>query len=173
MSSGLRQRIVGALVLGALGLIILPILFDFDDPLKIDHSSRLPAAPEIAPVEVNKAQRPEKAEESGVLDTLFDIAKSAPANESSDVSRGLDENNLPQAWVLQVGSFEVADKADNLMQQLRDGGFKSFVKAAAVDSKTYYRVYVGPKADKRRATEEKQKIDLAFKTDAIVLQYVP
>ena len=29
MSNGLQQRIIGALVLGALGLIILPIVFDF------------------------------------------------------------------------------------------------------------------------------------------------
>ena len=47
MSNGLQQRIIGALVLGALGLIILPIIFDFADPLKIDRTSKLPAAPEI------------------------------------------------------------------------------------------------------------------------------
>ena len=57
MSDGLKQRIVGALVLGALGLIILPVLFDFADPLKIDRTSKLPAAPEIEAVQVVKAER--------------------------------------------------------------------------------------------------------------------
>ena len=59
------------------------------------------------------------------------------------------------------------------MQNLRDSGFKAFVKVAEIDTKTFYRVYVGPKADKRRAMAEKANIDRNFSTDAIVLQYVP
>jgi cell division septation protein DedD len=35
------------------------------------------------------------------------------------------------------------------------------------------RVYVGPKIDRRRAAAEKTKIDRLFKTNAIILKYVP
>jgi DedD protein len=59
------------------------------------------------------------------------------------------------------------------MQQLRDSGFKAFVKTATVESKIFYRVYVGPKADKRRAIAEKARIDSNFSTEANVLQYIP
>lgn len=173
MSNGLQQRIIGALVLGALGLIVLPIVFDFADPLKIDRQSRLPAAPEIAPIEVAKAQRPEGSAKLGKIDSLFNIAKSKPIVDVSEGFYGLNENDLPRAWVLQAGSFEVQDKAQGLMQRLRKSGFKAFVKTAIVESKTFYRVYVGPKADKRRAIAEKSKIDSNFATDTIVLQYIP
>ena len=173
MSNGLQQRIIGALVLGALGLIVLPIVFDFADPLKIDRQSRLPAAPEIAPIDVAKAQRPEGSAKLGKIDSLFNIAKSKPIIDVSEGFYGLNENDLPRAWVLQAGSFEVQDKAQGLMQRLRKSGFKAFVKTAIVESKTFYRVYVGPKADKRRAIAEKSKIDSNFATDAIVLQYIP
>ena len=173
MSNGLRQRIIGALVLGALGLIILPIIFDFADPLKIDRTSKLPAAPEIKSIYVAKAQRPDNSSRLGETDSLLNIAESKPADDSSEKFYGLDENDLPRAWVLQAGSFEEKQKAENLMQQLRDSGFKAFVKAADLDNKKFYRVYVGPKADKRRAIAEKAKIDSNFSTDAIVLQYVP
>ena len=173
MSNGLQQRIIGALVLGALGLIILPIVFDFADPLKIDRESKLPPAPEIAPVKVAVAQRPQEAAKLGDVDSLFNIAKSKPIVDSSEGFYGLSENDLPRAWVLQAGSFEARDKAEGLMQKLRASGFKAFVKVAAVDGSTFYRVYVGPKADKRRAIAEKAKIDSNFATDAIVLQYVP
>jgi len=173
MSNGLQQRIIGALVLGALGLIILPIVFDFADPLKIDRESKLPAAPEIAPVEVAVAQRPQQATKLGDVDSLFNIAESKPIVDSSEGFYGLSENDLPRAWVLQAGSFEARDKAERLMQKLRGSGFKAFVKSAVVDGSTFYRVYVGPKADKRRAIAEKAKIDRNFATDAIVLQYVP
>ena len=75
MSKGLQQRIVGALVLGALGLIILPVLFDFTAPSRIDRSTKLPAAPEISAVTVIKAERPAVVT-SGVLDNaIFDVSK--------------------------------------------------------------------------------------------------
>lgn len=173
MSNGLQQRIVGALVLGALGLIILPIIFDFADPLKIDRTSKLPPAPEIKAIDVAKAQRPDSSAKLGETDSLFDTAKSQPEVDSSERFYGLDENDLPRAWVLQAGSFEKQDKAENLMQQLRDSGAKAFVKRATIDNRTFYRVYVGPKVDKRRAMVEKVKIDSQFSTDAIVLQYIP
>lgn len=173
MSNGLQQRIIGALVLGALGLIILPIIFDFADPLKIDRTRKLPEAPEISPVDVTRAQRPDSSAKLAETDSLFNTAKSQPADDSSEAFYGLDENDLPRAWVLQAGSFGELESAEGLMQQLRDSGFKAFVKSAEIDSKTFYRVYVGPKADKRRAVAEKEKIDSNFSTDAIVLQYVP
>lgn len=173
MSNGLQQRIIGALVLGALGLIILPILFDFADPLKIDRTSKLPAAPEIKSIDVAKAQRPDNASQLVDTDSLFDTANSHPADDSSEKFYGLDENDLPRAWVIQAGSFEKKNKALSLMEQLRNSGFKAFVKTAVVENKTFYRVYVGPKADKRRAIAEKSKIDGNFSTEAIVLQYVP
>jgi DedD protein len=173
MSNGLQQRIIGALVLGALGLIILPIIFDFADPLKMDRTSKLPPAPEIKSIDVAKAQRPDNSSKLGETDSLFNVAKSKVSDDSSETFYGLDENGLLRAWVLQAGSFEEKIKATDLMQKLRDSGFKAFVKAAEIDAKTFYRVYVGPKADKRRAIAEKANLDSNFSTDAIVLQYVP
>jgi DedD protein len=58
VSSALKQRIAGAFVLGALGLIILPLLFDFADPNRVDRNSKLPPAPEVESITVAKAQRP-------------------------------------------------------------------------------------------------------------------
>jgi cell division septation protein DedD len=46
VSDGLKQRIVGALVLGALGLVLLPLALDFTDAKKIDRTlliSKLPS----------------------------------------------------------------------------------------------------------------------------------
>jgi len=97
MSNGLRQRIIGALVLGALGLIILPIIFDFADPLKIDRTSKLPAAPEIKSIDVAKAQRPDSSSKLGEADSLMNFAQSKPADDSSENFYGLDENDLPRA----------------------------------------------------------------------------
>ena len=173
MSDGLKQRIIGALVLGALGLVILPVLFDFADPLKIDRTSKVPAAPEIEAVQVVKAERPAGVPEKSLLSAIFDIDKSLPASDSNEKNYGLNASDLPNAWVVQVSSFAEKDKAEEFMNQLRKAKFKAFIKSVAVKNKTRYRVYVGPKIDKRRAVKDKSKIDAAFKTDSIVLQYTP
>lgn len=173
MSDGLKQRIAGALVLGALGLIILPVLFDFADPLKIDRTSKLPAVPEIEAVQVVVAERPAGVPEKSLLSAIFDIDKSEPATDNSEKNYGLNATDLPNAWVIQVSSFAEKDKAEEFINQLRKEKFKAFIKSAVVQNKTRYRVYVGPKIDRRRAQKDKSKIDAAFKTDAIVLQYAP
>tara|TARA_B110000046_G_scaffold185955_1_gene230754 strand:+ start:5521 stop:6042 length:522 start_codon:yes stop_codon:yes gene_type:complete len=173
VSDGLKQRIAGALVLGALGLIILPVLFDFADPLKIDRTSKLPPAPEISAVQVVKAKRPAGVPEKPLLSAIFDIDKSQPARSSSEKNYGLNAKDLPNAWVIQVSSFAQQDAAEEFMNQLRKEKFKAFIKSAVVKNKPRYRVYVGPKIDKRRAIKDKSEIDTAFKTDSIVLKYIP
>ncbi len=173
MSSGLKQRIVGALVLGALGLIILPVLFDFADPSRVDRSSKLPAAPEIVAVSVDKAQRPAAVAEQDLKTPLFDIEKSVPATDNNEKPFGLNELGLPKGWLLQVSSFAEQSSAEELINRLREQKYKAFTKRVVIKDKTHYRVYVGPKIDKRRAAADKASIDQAFKTDAIILHYVP
>jgi cell division septation protein DedD len=106
LSSGLKQRIAGAFVLGALGLIILPLLFDFADPNRIDRNSKLPPAPEIAPVSVAKAERPAAVSDQPTTAEIFDIERSTEASDSDEKPYGLNELGLPNGWILQVGSFE-------------------------------------------------------------------
>lgn len=173
MSDGLKQRIAGALVLGALGLIILPVLFDFADPLKVDRSSKLPPAPEIKAEQVVKAERPTGVPEKSLLSSIFDVEKPQPVDDNSEKNYGLNSSDLPNAWVVQVSSFAQKSAAEEFMNRLRKQKFKAFIKSAMVKNKTRYRVYVGPKIDKRRALKDKSDIDAAFKTDSIVLQYIP
>ncbi len=45
MSEGLAKRVAGTLVLGVIGLIVLPLLIDFTDPNKVDRTTKIPAAP--------------------------------------------------------------------------------------------------------------------------------
>jgi DedD protein len=173
LSSGLKQRIAGAFVLGALGLIILPLLFDFADPNRIDRNSKLPPAPEIAPVSVAKAERPAAVSDQPKTAEIFDIERSTEASDSDEKPYGLNELGLPNGWILQVGSFEEKASASGFVNQLRQQKYKAFSKRVEVNGSTRYRVYVGPKINKGRAQTDKQNIDRAFNTDAIILHFVP
>lgn len=172
MSEGLKQRIVGTIVLGLLGLIVLPLIIDFADPEKIDRTTKIPPAPSIQPVALDKAQRPSSVDKNTLITPLFDIKKSQPATE--DVGPlGLNSNNLPNAWILQVGSFIDAHKSTKLQKKLVSAGYKAFVKKVKIAGEYHHRVYIGPKLDRGRALGLQANVDAKFDTDSIVLSYEP
>ncbi|MBQ0713047.1 MAG: SPOR domain-containing protein [Porticoccus sp.] len=59
MGENLKQRFVGALVLIALAVIIIPLMFDFSSSREVDTQSQIPPRPEIKPVIVPEPVRPE------------------------------------------------------------------------------------------------------------------
>ncbi|AYF87428.1 SPOR domain-containing protein [Pseudomonas sp. JS3066] len=61
MDKGLKQRIVGALVLVALAVIFLPMLFSREDEMRqvVVEAPPMPKAPEMPPVELEQVQVPE------------------------------------------------------------------------------------------------------------------
>ncbi len=173
MSNSLKQRVVGVIVLGALGIVLLPLLFDFADPEPIDRQSLIPDAPEISTAEIPVAARPSSLVVPQQVVPLFDVDASQPDNLENTTNAGLDESGLPSAWVLQVGSFEKQALAQVLMDLLREKQFKAFKKRVELAEGTMYRVYVGPKIDRRRAVAAKAEIDQLFDTDSLLLKYVP
>ncbi|MBD2836706.1 SPOR domain-containing protein [Pseudomonas sp. JM0905a] len=61
LDKGLKQRIVGALVLVAMAVIFLPMLFSREDELRqvVVEAPPMPKAPEMPPVELEQVQVPE------------------------------------------------------------------------------------------------------------------
>lgn len=172
MSNGLKQRIVGVLVLASLGLILLPLVFDFADPKRIDRTSLIPPAPEINAPDIPSA-KPPVAADNQTTSAIFDIAKSLPSTAQKDKNYGLNESGLPDAWVLQVASFAEQSKANELTESLRAKDFKAFKKTVKIEGKTLHRVYIGPKLDRRRVVVDKERVDKLLATNSIVLKYVP
>ena len=48
----MKQRVIGALVLIALVVILLPMLLNFDGEYTVDRRSQIPARPDIVPIEI-------------------------------------------------------------------------------------------------------------------------
>lgn len=69
------------------------------------------------------------------------------------------------SWVVQVASLGASEAAAELQQKLRGAGYAAFVEKAEVKGKTYYRVRVGPNADRAGAERtaatlrQRQKLD--------------
>lgn len=186
MKSGLKQRIVGVLVLVALVVVFLPMLLDLQPGRDVDTSSRIPPAPDIEGTEIAEHPIPEGMEEpphEGEAfvpseDTALSVAEAEPATGDAEAAPAPDAptltaEGLPEAWVLQVGSFRDRAGADALEQRLLDAGHDAYVRTARSGGDNVHRVFVGPRVERNKLLEEKRTIDPEFGVDSLVLRFEP
>jgi len=181
MKEGMKQRLVGALVLLALGTVILPILFDFDGSYNIDTRSTIPAAPDIQAVEIEKAGPVKDATAVASHDEMFrfdesrEVAERSANDESTlqDQPAGLNAEGIPNAWIVQVASFSDVEKAQTLTQQLLVDGYKAYKRKVVISGVVNYRIYVGPKVSKVTMLEQKKAIEQKYKLKTLMLVFEP
>jgi DedD protein len=117
-----------------------------------------PLPPELPP--------PALLEEAPTLDAeLPPPEETGPAAESSEqipepVAQELPPEPPPPArapapgnlssWVIQVAALTELPRARGLERELRAKGFPAFIEQAQVKGKTYFRVRLGPEADRKR-----------------------
>jgi len=199
MNDGLRQRIVGAVVLVALAVIFLPMVFEFDQPRRLDRRTLIPPQPEIAPVAIPQPQRTEAMVEPPPFETAFvppeesveqgDAAappveetkggaattpdtRTDVAPEPSEPPR-LSEQGIPVSWVLQVGSFRERDKATTLTENLRKQGYKAYLRSSTASGKSLHRVFIGPYVLKDKALADKSAVDRKYSVSSLLRKFEP
>ena len=194
MNDILKQRLVGALVIVVVAAFFWPVIFVGPEGEPLDRSSQVPRIPSlrqmqlnaptplqgIAPAavpatEISEPALPEAASQSRRHSVpAREMTGSEPSEvKDSDQPEGLDSEGIPIAWTLQVVSVGKQDKAEELMQQLLNMGFKAYFKAVSHGDETLYRVYVGPKFERDKMRDAKQVIDKKFRVNSIVARYLP
>jgi DedD protein len=195
----LKQRLVGALVLIALGVIFWPIIFVEPGMEPMLLSSQVPEAPPTADFEL-PAPRPsenvrqagaalEGAEVEPLANVVVPIVKISTKSKSlntpkvktiatqekstNDQRPVLDGRGIPIAWSLRVASFSQRDRADRLQQKLIKMGYKASSKVIRSGSVRMIRVSVGPKFEKQTLLQAKSIIDKKFKVISLIARYVP
>ncbi len=192
MDDGLKQRLIGALVLVAIAIIFLPSLFTGDHGRRLDTRTQIPSVSEVkpliikAPVRVQnmpKAPAPEDMyqllEEDKPLNIANNIDQSNPRIKvRSDaapvpVPPALDARTIPKAWAVQVASFNTRLPAKTLSSRLKNDGYKAFVHSVVIDKGRVYRVLVGPKIDRLKAQLTKDELDAELKVNSILVKFQP
>jgi DedD protein len=175
VSENLKQRVVGALVLIALAIIIIPLTFDFSGSREVDTLSQIPPRPEIKPVIVPEPIRPENIVPAKSDEEIFQFGVDSAEQGSSldDESPALSSEGLPVAWVLQIGSFREADSAKTLLKNLLEDGYKAFIREKKEGSGRLSRVFVGPNVLKKKLVKVKTAIDKKYAVDAILVRFEP
>jgi DedD protein len=188
LNDGLKQRVVGALVLVVLGVIFLPMILDFKGDRQIDKTTRIPTAPDIQPVVMALPIKPvgipvpKSSQDVYQLEESTDkvaslepeqTAATKPVTSNSKKLKILDDKGLPLTWVIKVVSYADQSKANGLSSDIKSSGLKSFVRSAKVSGKTYYRVFVGPFVEKTRATNTQKTINKQYKVQSALLKFEP
>lgn len=179
MNDGLRQRIIGALVLLVLALIFLPMVFNFKGIRDIQRESRIPPAPQIEPVTVPEPVRPARATASKPIKETYQFEESraeqeeatGDSTEQPTVKPGLNDQGLPLGWVIQVGSFRERDKAEALESKLLKDDYRAYIREARRSGQVLYRVYVGPSIDKTQALADQKRIDAEYGVKSLLLRF--
>jgi len=197
----LKQRLVGTLVLVALGVVFWPLIFvtpQDRDPVVLQPIAGRPvidqspiAEPESYQVSVAEAlpdapTASDAAQGDADLGTRTEIdarelrslppadAVAAPSSRiapPSDTSL-IDEQSVAVFWVLQVATVGSADRATEIVDGLRERGYKAFSKRYVRVDDELFRVQVGPNADRDVLARIKSEVDQALRVDSKILRYV-
>lgn len=192
MDVPLKQRLVGALILVALGVVFWPIIFVAPERESPTRPEGIPPAPRVdnrilpSPDSEGLRTSPEPAivaVDEGVDVTLAeepDRAQPSPAPDPGPVTRdaapelpSLDADGIPIAWSLQVATMSSRDKAQQLRDELNHQNMKAYIRPLQRGSGTLYRVYVGPKFERAELETIKQRVDARYGVESLVARYVP
>jgi len=159
MDEGLKQRLVGASVLVALAVIIVPIVFDGAGRRSGEPGSlQIPPKPEFS-------QRPlQKLDELTPVPTPAQALVGATGEAASQPDAA-----TPHAWVVQLGAFNSRANAIVLRDKLRSNGHPAFVETDGDESR--YRVRIGPEIDKQLADKLRDELAAEYGQAGIVVRY--
>ena len=161
LDNGLKQRIVGALVLLALAVIFLPMILTGENEPRYVHVD--PPAPPVvsAPPVIVEEQAFAPAEE-WVIEPAPSVSVEPP------VSR-LDAQNLPVSWSIQVASLSSYENAQSLQNSLRNQGYSAYIRQA----KGMHRVFVGPFIERKEADRVRHGLNQHQRLNGFVVRFTP
>lgn len=200
-SAIIRRRIVGVMVLAALGFVFIPMLIDFrKDYDQLISESNIPPKPDGFEVEILRLDQvqqislPEidvstppatdasgypssvlasdrKAYDLRALRELTPGRQSEPDDDESTPKTLRQSLPEPSSWVVQLASFNSEDNAIHLRNRLRKKGFAAFVKKGRVNNRPVFRVQIGPELAKREAARIRDKVAKGFNLKGMVVIY--
>ena len=167
---GLKQRLIGAVVLLALAVIFLPVLFHRDHLEPVSSVTQIPPEPEIKSVNIEPPSKPEVVDLAPEPRVMYTPNEAQQATVEPE-SMGLTPAGQVKSWVLQVASFREASHAKALTQKLLKAGYTAYSRQSQYKNGSVVRVYIGPKLDKSELVKIKEDVDAAYDVSSMVLEF--
>lgn len=141
MNENLKNRIVGAAIIIALAVIIIPMLFQGTGQKALKFK-------EIKNQEEIVFKYSEEVEElyqdkSLNIKTIKNNLDTKIINYK-DLKNKKDNNSSTKKWIIKVGSYSKKLNAEKQIQNLSDKKHQSFIMKSEKDNKIFYSVNIGP-----------------------------
>ena len=166
MDRRVKERLVGATILGVLIVLLVPELLSGPKPaaaptanpaepvrnVTVDLTTRQSVTPAPAPPSTQDAPPDMPPAPPAAAQSAAPAAEpSAPleAPSSSPISPVNDTGH--RGWALQVGSFASRDNADKLVRELRAHSYSAYVVSSGSGATIRHKVRIGPFADRTAA----------------------
>lgn len=174
MTSALKNRLVGTIIVVALAVIFLPDFLDGKKQTNREPFVSVPTNPPVKPIvepEPFPSERVAKAAIQAVeIEDEVAVDDSLTLNESSEpltnevqekpeledelasqtiVDASNDQGDEDAGWVIQLGSFRHEKNVKALLDKLEKAGYRAFSRKIQTSSGPLNKVFVGPDLDKK------------------------
>jgi DedD protein len=167
MEKALKERIIGAIVLVAVVVLVVPVFLDGPPAESEMISERVPMPGQGEqsnqtvvldrdredPVPAQIVETPDRP----IVDTPTQdkaVAKQTPPQSEPERTTPTPVQSAGSAtgmWAVQLGSFASQENAEKLAADLRKQGFAAFLSQVSTSSGQLHRVRVGPQKDREAA----------------------
>jgi len=175
----IRDRVTGAVILVSLAAIFLPMVLDGEgvarrDPPPVPEGG-LPRGESPQELEIDAeawefVKRAQTLREQPPLDARPQhVEPEQPPRQPT--APGFDAADVPEAWAVQVGSFEHADNARALRDRLLEDGFEAYMTQTRRDAETLRRVAVGPRLRFADAEALKEELKSRYELRGLLVRF--
>jgi DedD protein len=183
VSSPFQRRLVGTIILVAIGVIVLPDLFDGKKKHYQEEFASIPIKPELSKdVEQFEIQEPidfdaELPEEP--VEVTIESSETEPKKEILSIVEKKQPEKVEKidyaksAWIIQLGVFRNADNAMNLALKLRKQGFQAHTFPKEPKKGDLVRVAVGPDVSKSDLEKQLPKLKEITGLNGQLLKFSP
>lgn len=186
MDRALKERTIGAVVLVAFAVLIVPVFLDGpssdrdtvsatvtlpgqnDQPrkqqtivLERDRTEPVPAAQADVPEPSPAATTPEKSPTSVAKAEGGDVEPKEPPPARQQDPSAAATDSVTGLWAVQLGSFSNRANAERLAADLRNDGYAAFLSQLDTSGGELHRVRIGPQKDRDAAESIAARLESA------------
>lgn len=176
MDRALQQRLLGAVILTALLVILVPEWLDGSG-----HKSRypsqieMPQKPHFEPLS-KPEPKPSVSEQAQVTQQTASPPTESPPPAPAPASKPEPEPEPESraaidAWALQVGSFSEQSNARVMRDRMRAEGYATYIHKQKSQGSMHYRVRIGPELDRTRVEKLKKAIQDKHEINGLVVKH--
>lgn len=165
MASRFQHRLVGTIILVAIGIIFLPDLLDGQKIKYQEQTASIPLRPVIEaptpPVSFEEFDDITLAAEEETVTLASLESKPKPKPKLAPLAKPIDTKNtakakpiksdvIGQAWKIRLGAFKNSDAVDDLVVKIQKAGYDAYRLPRRPVKGQLNRLYVGPNVDRAK-----------------------